>query len=304
MITSLKTSDDSGIKPLSSKLFQFEDDSHKGQNGKLLIIGGSTLFHAASLWAAEVASRFVDMIHFASTAENNEIFLHLKTIFRNGIVIARKSIPDYMLEDDAILIGPGMIRSEIPETDTFPKTWDEVDQYPDEGLYSRYLVHFLFEQYPEKRYVIDAGALQMIDPEWLKSLKQKAIITPHQLEFQRVFSLDMDNFSLEEKINAAKKTAKEYNCIVLLKTVTDIATDGDSVYTIEGGNPGLTKGGTGDVLAGLTASLYTKNDPLNSAVVASFVLKKTADTLSQTKGNWYNIDNLIDKIPEVLKQLI
>jgi NAD(P)H-hydrate epimerase len=122
MITSLKTSDDSGIKPLSSKLFQFEDDSHKGQNGKLLIIGGSTLFHAASLWAAEVASRFVDMIHFASTAENNEIFLHLKTIFRNGIVIARKSIPDYMLEDDAILIGPGMIRSEIPETDTFPKT--------------------------------------------------------------------------------------------------------------------------------------------------------------------------------------
>jgi NAD(P)H-hydrate repair Nnr-like enzyme with NAD(P)H-hydrate dehydratase domain len=57
-------------------------------------------------------------------------------------------------------------------------------------------------------------------------------------------------------------------------------------------------------LAGLTASLYTKNDPLNSAVVASFVLKKTADTLSQTKGNWYNVDNLIDKIPEVLKQLI
>jgi hypothetical protein len=135
-------------------------------------------------------------------------------------------------------------------------------------------------------------------------LDQEILTKEVHEEFQRVFSLDMDNFSLEEKINAAKKTAKEYNCIVLLKTVTDIATDGDSVYTIEGGNPGLTKGGTGDVLAGLTASLYTKNDPLNSAVVASFVLKKTADTLSQTKGNWYNIDNLIDKIPEVLKQLI
>ena len=196
----LNTNDDTEIKKLTSQLFAFESGSHKGQNGKLLVIGGSSLFHAASLWAAEVASRFVDMIHFASTAENNEIFLHLKTIFRNGIVISRKNIPDYISEDDAVLIGPGMIRTEIPEKDTFPKDWDEIDSYPDEALYSRYLVHYLFTHYPEKRFVIDAGALQMIDPEWLKLLKQKAIITPHQLEFQRVFSKNMDNSSLEDKI--------------------------------------------------------------------------------------------------------
>jgi NAD(P)H-hydrate epimerase len=300
----LKTSNDSDIKPLSSKLFQFEDDSHKGQNGKLLIIGGSTLFHAASLWAAEISSRFVDMIHFASTVENNEIFLHLKTVFRNGIVIPRKNILDYIEEDDAVLIGPGMIRTDIPETDTFPESWDEIDSYPDEALYSRYLVHYLFTHYPDKRFVIDAGALQMIDPEWLKLLKQKAIITPHLLEFQRVFSKEIDNYSLEEKTKVVVETAKEYNCVILLKTVTDIVSDGDVVYTIDGGTPGLTKGGTGDILAGLTASLYTKNEPVTSAVVASFALKKTADTLSLTKGNWYNVGNLIDKIPDILKQLV
>jgi NAD(P)H-hydrate epimerase len=304
MIHALKTSNDADIKTLSSTLFKFEDDSHKGQNGKLLIIGGSTLFHAASLWAAEISSRFVDMIHFASTVENNEIFLHLKTIFRNGIVIPRKNILDYIEEDDAVLIGPGMIRTDIPETDTFPENWDEIDSYPDEALYSRYLVHYLFTHYPNKRFVIDAGALQMIDPDWLKLLKQKAIITPHLLEFQRVFSKDIDNYSLEEKIKVVVETAKEYNCIILLKTVIDIVSNGEEVYTIEGGNPGLTKGGTGDILAGLTASLYTKNDPVTSAVVASFALKKTADTLSLNKGNWYNVGNLIDKIPDILKQLV
>ena len=53
-------------------------DSHKGQNGRLLVIGGSRLFHAASLWALEVASRIVDLVHYSSVEENNEIVQHLK----------------------------------------------------------------------------------------------------------------------------------------------------------------------------------------------------------------------------------
>ena len=47
--------------------------SHKGQNGKVLVIGGSSLFHGAVLWAAEAASCIVDMVHVASTVENNEV---------------------------------------------------------------------------------------------------------------------------------------------------------------------------------------------------------------------------------------
>ncbi|MDO8451721.1 MAG: hypothetical protein Q7S76_02520, partial [bacterium] len=47
--------------------------SHKGQNGRLLIIGGSHLFHAASLWALNVASRIVDMVFYSSVPENNAL---------------------------------------------------------------------------------------------------------------------------------------------------------------------------------------------------------------------------------------
>ena len=87
-------------------------DSHKGQNGRLMIIGGSHLFHAASLWALQIASRIVDLVHYSSIDANNKIVQTLKEEFRNGIIVPRTDIEVYIQEDDVILIGPGMIRAE------------------------------------------------------------------------------------------------------------------------------------------------------------------------------------------------
>ncbi len=294
----LKTSHLNDFKPFLEKLIIPNDKSHKGQNGKALIIGGSTLFHAASLWAAEVASHFLDMVHYSSTEENLEIFAKLKTIFRNGIVVHKKDILDYVKEDDAILIGPGMVRSESAfqhESD-----FNNIITLKDESSYSFAITHYLIEHFPEKKFVFDAGALQMMDKEWLKNLTQKAIITPHQGEFERLFGRDVTSLSLEEKSEVIKEYAKEYNCVILLKAIVDIISDGSETVIIEGGNQGLTKGGSGDILAGLTTSLYTKNDPFTSAVVASFLVKSAADELKTEKGYWYNMINLIEKIPEVL----
>src|SRR4030042_919344 len=93
--------------PDLQKLYIPPPESHKGQNGRLLIIGGSHLFHAASLWALQVASRIVDLVHYSSVPENNEIVRNIKSDFRNGIVVPRKDIESYIREDDCILIGPG-----------------------------------------------------------------------------------------------------------------------------------------------------------------------------------------------------
>jgi len=67
------------------KLYVPASDSHKGENGKLLIIGGSVLFHAASLWSLQVASRIVDMVFYSSVPSNNELIQQAKGQFGMGL---------------------------------------------------------------------------------------------------------------------------------------------------------------------------------------------------------------------------
>jgi len=300
----IKTEDIQSFQPFIDKLALPRKKSHKGQNGKVLVIGGSTLFHSSPIWAAEIASHFADMVHFSSTQENNEIISSLKKSFRDGMITHQKDIPDYVSEDDAILVGPGMIRKEISKTSIIQPNFHEILQLQDEAEYARQITRYLFQNFPEKRFVIDAGALQMIDTVWLQLLKQPAIITPHQCEFERLFGISVANLSSDEKKVLIKKAAHENNSVILLKSVDDFISDGDTVFQVIGGNQGLTKGGTGDILAGLVVSLYAKNDPIESAVIASFVLKKAAEKLSQSKGHWYNTSNLLEIIPDVLTELV
>lgn len=283
----IKTSNTEEVKKIF-KNFQLPNPvSHKGQNGKVLVIGGSSLFHAASIWAAEVASHFADIVHYSSTKENNEIMLSLKKKFVNGIVIPHSELDHYLKEDDSILIGPGMIRGES-----------------DEAKYTYSLTKSLIKNYPDKKFVFDAGSLQMMDSDWLLKLKTKSILTPHQIEFRQCFDISIDRYKLEEKINIVQKTAKKFNSVILLKAISDIISDGEKTYVVEGGNAGLTKGGTGDVLGGLCASFFAKQNPFDSALYASILLKRTADSLFKTKGYWYNVYDLIHEIPNELKHIV
>ena len=280
----IKTDDSKAIRPFLEKLYKPPFDSHKGQNGKVLIIGGSSLFHAASIWAAEVSTHFVDMVHYASTEENNEILKDLKKKFRGGMVVSRNHLDDYMKEDEVILIGPGMVREHPKE----------------EAEYTKKIVEEVAEKFPNKRFVFDAGAIQVMDPKILLKFKEKPIVTPHQQEFKKLFGENVSEKDDKETEGVVKRTAKNYNCIIVLKKVSIFVSDGVESYIIEGGNAGLTKGGTGDVLAGLITSLYAKNDPILSSILAAWVLKRTAERLFLTKGYWYNINNLIENIADTL----
>jgi len=272
----IKTSNSQAVKHYLQQLKLPKALSHKGQNGRLLIIGGSSLFHSASIWAAEIASHFVDIVHYSSSQENNEIILALKKKFRNGIVVPQKNIFAYVDEDDAVLVGPGMMRGK-------------------EGRFTYALVKKLIFTFPNQQFVFDAEALQMMEKEWLLKLNKPAIITPHQQEFQLLF---------HQTGSQVKLLAREFNTIILLKAIKDKITDGHQEIIVEGGNAGLTKGGTGDLLAGLTAALVCQNLPLISAVSASLLLKTSADKLYREKGFWYNINDLINKLPEVLASFL
>lgn len=243
--------------------------SHKGQNGKLLIIGGSKLFHAASKWSLDVASKIVDMVFYTSVKENNQLIKEAKSHFWNGIVIERKHIDHYAEEADCILIGPGMDRS----------------------FGTRRLTNHIVKKFATKRMVIDAGALQMVDPALLKS---QHIITPHHQEMALLHGKD-------QRFNSEYYQAP---CHCLLKGPVDqiFAPHDPQPLMIEGGNAGMTKGGTGDVLAGLLAAMYCKNEALVSMELASQTNKQAGDLLFQKQGPFFNASDLVEVIPQVLWQ--
>lgn len=261
------------------KLYVPPPSSHKGQNGKLLLISGSKLFHSSSLWALRVASRILDMVYYSSVDENNKIVQDLKKEFRDGIIISRSKIENYIQEADCVLIGPGLPRInglEVGDDDT--KT----------------LTSLLLKKYPEKKWVIDGGSLQTISPE---IIPQRSIITPHSGEFKMLFGLDVS----EENV---AKMAKRYNIVIVAKGQMDYACSPEKCVKIRGGNAGMTKGGTGDVLAGLIAALYCKNEAFLSAAVGSFINKKAGESLFKRVGYYFNSSDLVDEIPKVMKKYV
>jgi hydroxyethylthiazole kinase-like uncharacterized protein yjeF len=260
------------------KLYVPDLASHKGQNGKVLIIAGSKLFHAASLWPLIVASRMADMVFYSSVPENNELVAKAKEEFRNGIVVPRSKLDQYVNEADAILIGPGLPRKEGAE---------EGDEDTKE------LTESLLARFTEKKWVIDGGSLQTINPEILLKLKTTPILTPHKGEYEKLF----EGQKIEEM-------AKKYRCVILLKGQVDLVSSPTESVQISGGNPGMTKGGTGDVLAGLVISLYAKNDAFLSACAGSYINKKAGENLEKKMGLYFNALDLSDEIPKVLKKIL
>lgn len=251
-----------------------QNDSHKGENGKLMIIGGSQLFHAASKWSLEIASKFVDMVFYSSIRENNDLIREAKANFVNGIVIEREQIEEYIVEADAVLIGPGMMR--VDDTTN--------------------LANYLISKYSDKKWVIDAGALQMFDPNFLNS---NMVITPHAKEL----AMALSNLGVQD--NAYQDLSKRVlpllktGATIVYKGQIDFVFSGQKVIQVEGGNAGMTKGGTGDVLAGLLAALLCTHSSFTSAVVASYINKKAADFLYHEVGPYFNASDLVEAIPHV-----
>lgn len=245
-----------------------KESSRKGENGRVLVIGGSLLFHAASFWSAAMASRLVDMVHFTSPIlENNDLMRkRAKAKFWDGIVVPYEEVEHYIEEDDAILIGPGMERGE--ET--------------------RRIVNNFLKKYPHKKWIVDGGALQEVDP---LLLTKNMIITPNHKELEII----------KNKLGTQYASLK---ATILAKGPSDTITQEDQNTSITGGSPGLTRGGTGDVLAGLVLGLSAKSEAFPSCVVASYCLKNASESLSNKVGSFFSPTDLITQIPHTLNSLL
>jgi hydroxyethylthiazole kinase-like uncharacterized protein yjeF len=268
------------------KLFTPDKNSNKNDNGRVTIIGGSNLFHGAPLLALTTASRFVDMVFFASPEPSvGKVAENLKSKLLSFIWVPIEEVEEYLAKSDSALIGPGLMRYRSEKVN--PASADHCDEACQE---TKNLTKNLLTSFPNLNWVIDAGSLQVLDPAWIPS---NAILTPNKKEYQMLFG-EEDH----------KKVSQKYHCHLIHKSSESIVYSPNQTTVIKGGNAGLTKGGTGDVLAGLTAAFYAKNEAHLAAAAASHVLKSAADDLYKTVNTNYNSDDLATQIPVTLNNLL
>ncbi|MFC1454534.1 NAD(P)H-hydrate dehydratase [Candidatus Undinarchaeota archaeon] len=272
---------DIGIPPEAEKLCGPGDiylslpnrksDSHKGQNGTVLVIGGSEIFVGAPIMAALAAMRTgADGVILAGperAANTAKIWPDLITVPLEGKHLKPdhfSKLQPFIKKADVILFGPGV--GIDPETKEFALKLSKV----------------------KKPLVIDADGIKL-----LAKTNTKAIWTPHHKEFEILTGKKPTQQNVKEY---AKKLG-----VILLKGQTDIISDGAKTKLNQTGNEGMTKFGTGDVLSGITAGLLAQNkDPIASACSAAFVNGTAGDRLFEKYGYGFLASDLLKEIPKVL----
>lgn len=252
--------------------------SNGEDNGQVTVIGGSSLFFGAPLLCLKVISRVIDMTFFASPEPSvGDVASKLKSQLFSFVWVPWEELDEYIEKSDAVLIGPGLMRYHKEHGDhAYEKT--------------RTLTKSLLAKFPNKKWVIDAGSLQTMEADWIP---QNAIITPNKKEFAILFGVD---YTPELASNMAQK----YKCTIVVKGPITNVFWGSEIVEVHGGNPGLTKGGTGDIQAAITAALFAKNDSLLSACAGAQIVKDAAEELFKTQGTYFNADDLALEIPKVL----
>jgi len=269
---------------LLKDLYKPLDGISKRENGQVTIIGGSSLFHGAPLLSLKTASRIVGMVYFSSPEKSvGEVASKLKSSLLSFIWVPWEEIGEYIKKSDSVLIGPGFMRYRSEKE-------GENNSNNSLGVETKKITKDLLTKYPNKKWVIDAGSLQLLKKQWIP---KNAILTPNTKEYKMLFA--------DKKVSQA---AKENNCIIVYKTAKALVCSPQKCIEIGNGNEGLIKGGTGDVQAGLTVALLAKNDPFLAASAATYIVKKTADKLYETRGTFYNADDLAENIAQVFNPFL
>ncbi len=262
--------------------------SYKGDNGQLLIIAGSKQYHGSLLYAIKAASKIVDLIYVLTTKENQRLVQLLKNRSAGFISVGDLSlIPSPRqgreVKADCVLIGPGMGTGE--------RTYKLVERVLKSGV----------------KAVLDADAINVLDKKLLNLLDTNHILTPHKGEFGRLWqkSSTSPSFPPHRLGRKAEELMHRYGSTIVLKGRVDVVAHAEQGlkfnYT---GNEGMTKGGTGDVLAGLIAGLFCKNDAFAAAAASVYINGLAGDELYKKVGPYYNAEDLVEQIPQTLWRLI
>jgi len=260
--------------------------SRKGDNGIVLVVGGSYIYHGAPILSSIAALRCGTDLVYTSVPKIN--VTPTRAISPNLIVIP---LVDQKLTRGAVTKLLGVLPHNLHSA-----TIGMGLAIQDKNALI-YFVKSLLDR--DVRLSLDASALI---PEVLPLLADKnVVVTPHAGEFKRLFGEDPPN-SKKERIKVVEENAKKNGIVVLLKGAMDIISNGTTTYLYEKTIPAMTVGGTGDVLSGLVAGLLSKNrNALESAAAAAFINGLTGKAVQRRVGLHMTSMDLLDEIPTVMK---
>jgi ADP-dependent NAD(P)H-hydrate dehydratase len=259
--------------------------SKKGDNGVVLIIGGSRIYHGAPLLASISALRSgTDLVYTA--------------VPRSNIVPIRSFSPNIIalpLSDDKLTVGSAnRLVAMLPKKPDTAAIGMGMSITKPEALLT------LIKQFKSggTKLLLDASALI---PSILKEISETdTIITPHVGEYKRIFGEDAD-VTEKERIPNIQKLAKQYRITILLKGWVDIISDGEQVAVNKTHNCAMTVGGTGDVLSGLTAGLLTKLKPFDASISGVYFNGAAGNLAYRRVGLHLVATDLIEDLPTAMK---
>lgn len=256
--------------------------SHKDDFGRLLIIGGSKKYSGSpglnALAAMSAYKTGVDIVEVIAPKRAANIIASFSpdiiTYPLDGNYIEKKHLSIFLKESknkSAFIIGGGIERNK--QTLKTIKTYLKKIKIPG---------------------VIDADAIYALKNIDLSNF----VITPHAREFYILTKIKPSE-NLKKRISQVQNAAKKLNTTILLKGHTDIISNGKETAVNKTGNPYMTKGGTGDTLAGILGSLIAQNNSLfNSACAAAYINGKAGE-LTKKKISLTAFD-LLEKISKIV----
>lgn len=261
---------------------------HKGDFGSLLVIGGSKLYSGSPAFNAMAALRAgCDLVTVAAPERAANIVASFSpdmiTYPLEGEHLARKHIPvlrEFSKGKDAVVIGGGMGRKK-------------------ETAFA--VIEFL--KSTRIPCVVDADAIHAVAKS-RNAIRKNFIITPHAREFHALTGLKAAN-DVKDRIEKAKKAASRLGCTILLKGHVDTISDGIKTAFNKTGSPFMTKGGTGDTLAGICGAMLARGlNCYNAACAAAYINGKAGEIAAMRYSDGMLASDLIERIPEAIKKYI
>jgi NAD(P)H-hydrate epimerase len=277
-----------------AKMYPRRDpNSHKGQNGRVLIIGGSLNYFGAPILAglgalgsgADLVYLLVPECNFDVSRSFYPDFIVRK--YPGNFINSRTldAATELLPQVDAVLVGPGV--SEDPES-------------------VRVIARII--QKAQCHIVLDAEAIPAIAQLGLQNTPDQPhhlTITPHRSEMDEITegALPDDPEELEKVVT---DFAQKWGITILMKGPRDIvASPHETTRVNTTGNAGMTVGGSGDILAGLTASLIAQHiSPYEACQCAAFLNGAAGDTLLRQKGYNFMATDVALELPYTIHSII